>query len=29
VSDELLRFGDVTIRVLASSESTGGALSLF
>jgi mannose-6-phosphate isomerase-like protein (cupin superfamily) len=29
VSEELLRFGDVTIRVLASSESTGGALSMF
>jgi mannose-6-phosphate isomerase-like protein (cupin superfamily) len=29
VSDELLRFGDVSILVRASSESTGGALSLF
>jgi mannose-6-phosphate isomerase-like protein (cupin superfamily) len=29
VSDELLRFGDATILVRASSESTGGALSLF
>jgi mannose-6-phosphate isomerase-like protein (cupin superfamily) len=29
VSDELLRFGDVTIRVRASAQSTGGALSLF
>jgi mannose-6-phosphate isomerase-like protein (cupin superfamily) len=29
VSGELLRFGDVTIAVHASSESTGGALSLF
>jgi mannose-6-phosphate isomerase-like protein (cupin superfamily) len=29
VSDELLRFGDVSILVRASGESTGGALSLF
>jgi mannose-6-phosphate isomerase-like protein (cupin superfamily) len=29
MSDELLRFGDVTILVRASAEATGGALSLF
>jgi mannose-6-phosphate isomerase-like protein (cupin superfamily) len=29
VSEELLRFGDATILVRASAESTGGALSLF
>jgi mannose-6-phosphate isomerase-like protein (cupin superfamily) len=29
VSDELLRFGDVSIVVRTSGESTGGALSLF
>jgi Cupin domain len=29
VSDELLRFGDITILVRASGQSTGGALSLF
>jgi mannose-6-phosphate isomerase-like protein (cupin superfamily) len=29
MSDELLRFGDVSILVRASGESTGGALSLF
>jgi len=29
VTDELLRFGAVTIAVLASGESTGGTLSVF
>jgi len=29
MSDELVRFGDVTILVRASGQSTGGALSLF
>jgi mannose-6-phosphate isomerase-like protein (cupin superfamily) len=29
MSDELLRFGDVTILVRVSGESSGGALSLF
>ena len=29
MNDELLRFGDITILVRASGESTGGALSLF
>jgi mannose-6-phosphate isomerase-like protein (cupin superfamily) len=29
VTDELLRFGEVTILVRASGESTGGALSVF
>jgi len=29
VSEELLRFGEATIRILASAETTGGALGLF